>query len=335
VATAEGVRPLKTFSVSVVIPCRDGGRYVEEAVRSALAQIGPFDLVEVIVVDDRSEDPATREAYGAIARMAKASVIANEGRRGNAATRNAGIRRAKGDWIAFLDADDIWPDGSLACRMAALADVPEADWIGANWSLIDAEGRPIPVAPGEDVRSRGMRHPPSREHERAVGEALRTGRPMLYRRPLDMFRPHRCPIMTSVMIARRSLLVDVGMFEEDLLAAPDSHLFAKLAATGDFLFVPQVALHYRRHGTQVSNNEDRSRAYTRLYTAKLAHDPVMRDHRALMRAWFTDLCVAHCYHYRSKGRFLKAAGIACSGLARAPANRRTWKALAGALLRRP
>jgi len=91
---------------SVIIPVRNGARFVAEAVRSVLAQLEPGD--EILAVDDMSTDE-TRRVLSGIAHPAL-SVLAGSGR-GVAAARNLGLAAARGAFIAFLDHDDIWPAG--------------------------------------------------------------------------------------------------------------------------------------------------------------------------------------------------------------------------------
>jgi glycosyltransferase involved in cell wall biosynthesis len=87
-------------SISVIIPCRNGANTVAEAVRSALEQSEP--PIEVIVVNDLSTDDTA-----AVAERAGARVIRNATRRNAGGSRNAGMSTAKGDLLAFLDADAV------------------------------------------------------------------------------------------------------------------------------------------------------------------------------------------------------------------------------------
>lgn len=100
--------------VSVLIPCHNAARYVEEALESALSQ--GVDLHEVVVVDDGSTDGSADRVrtFGDSVRIHRQS---NAGISG---ARNAALALATGDVIAFLDADDVWPDGSLRARLEAL-----------------------------------------------------------------------------------------------------------------------------------------------------------------------------------------------------------------------
>lgn len=107
---------------SVIIPVRNGARYIAEAIGSALPQLSPAD--EVIVVDNGSTD-ATVAVVDA---MDDGRIrLISEATPGPAAARNAGLRVATGELVSFLDHDDLWPDGRNAGLLAALAADPEAD----------------------------------------------------------------------------------------------------------------------------------------------------------------------------------------------------------------
>jgi glycosyltransferase involved in cell wall biosynthesis len=103
--------------VSVIIAAYNAQSYIDETVRSVLAQTHP--AVEIIVVDDGSTD-GTIERLAAFGDRIKLHQQANGGA---AAARNAGARKATGEWIAFLDADDLWLPRKLECELMA-ADAP-------------------------------------------------------------------------------------------------------------------------------------------------------------------------------------------------------------------
>src|SRR5207237_4177688 len=105
-------RPL----VSAVIPVFNRVRSIGAAIDSALAQ--DMKELEVLVVDDGSTD-ATREVVGGHPDP-RVRLIARERRGGAAAARNAGIAAAAGDYIAFLDSDDVWLPGKLAWQPAVM-----------------------------------------------------------------------------------------------------------------------------------------------------------------------------------------------------------------------
>jgi glycosyltransferase involved in cell wall biosynthesis len=100
--------------VSVIMPCYNGERYLAEAIDSALGQTHP--RVEVIVVDDGSTDgsPGVAEGYGDRIRWTQLD------HSGIAGARNHGIAQARGEYLAFLDADDLWPNDKLERQVSAL-----------------------------------------------------------------------------------------------------------------------------------------------------------------------------------------------------------------------
>lgn len=120
-------------TVSAIIPVHNGARYVAESIRSVLAQSHP--ALECIVVDDGSTDGTA----GVVAAFGSGVVVVTQDHRGVAAARNAGMRIARGDCFAFLDADDVWLPDKLAVQVAALRAEPEA---GAAYSgfLVTDEG---------------------------------------------------------------------------------------------------------------------------------------------------------------------------------------------------
>lgn len=128
--------------ISVIIPSYNSAQYVGQAVKSALNQTIQEE-VEVIVIDDASGDH-TQEAVKEIsATMAKRSLIycRNEKNLGVAETRNRGIRMAKGEYIAFLDADDWWDLEKLDMQ-ADLIKKRDCPFVFSGRELMDANGEP-------------------------------------------------------------------------------------------------------------------------------------------------------------------------------------------------
>jgi len=112
---------MSALRVSLLIPCYNGAAYLAEALSSALEQDRAPD--EVIVIDDGSTDDGGSIAAGFGPRVR----CARQDHLGISAARNHGIALSTGDVIAFLDADDLWPAGSLSVRLSLLEDRPELD----------------------------------------------------------------------------------------------------------------------------------------------------------------------------------------------------------------
>src|SRR5215467_11776579 len=106
------------MKISVVIPCFRAGDKVVAAVDSVLTQSGNCEIIEIIIIDDGSDDRETQQALRDVSLKPTVRIVRNNRRKGSAGARNTGIFAAKADWIAFLDADDWWLEGSLKVRCA-------------------------------------------------------------------------------------------------------------------------------------------------------------------------------------------------------------------------
>jgi glycosyltransferase involved in cell wall biosynthesis len=132
-------------SISVVIPVFNAGHRLGAALASIDAQHhdGPL---EVIVVDDGSTDD-TPTAIAALAGRVRA---VRQDNAGPAAARNTGLAMATGEIVAFLDADDLWPDDKLAHQLAALEGDPDLDVVLGRISYVGLPGAIIPDIAFED-----------------------------------------------------------------------------------------------------------------------------------------------------------------------------------------
>jgi glycosyltransferase involved in cell wall biosynthesis len=136
--------------VTVIIGAYNAERYLGEAIESVLAQTYPD--VELIVVDDGSTDRTGEiaESYGDRVRCIR------QANGGMAASRNRAIPEARGDYLAFLDADDRFPPDKLASQLAVFEAGPELDVVYGHVTEflspdLDAEARALLRAPEHDV----------------------------------------------------------------------------------------------------------------------------------------------------------------------------------------
>ena len=124
--------------VSVIIPVRDMGRYLGESLRSVLAQ--DYRPIEVIVVDDGSTDDSAKVA-GSFPEV----ICLRQAHRGVPAARNFGIAQARGAFVAFQDADDVWHPNKLTVQLEWLRKHPETGYVAAFYRNFLEPGVPRPA----------------------------------------------------------------------------------------------------------------------------------------------------------------------------------------------
>lgn len=115
-------------SVSIIIPCYNAGRWLAETLESALAQTHPH--VEIIVVDDGSKDDSLAVAHPFAARGVQ---VISQPNRGASAARNHGVRLARGDYLQFLDADDLLSPGKISAQLVQLRGLPADRLASCAW----------------------------------------------------------------------------------------------------------------------------------------------------------------------------------------------------------
>ncbi len=125
--------------ISVVIPAYNAERTLREALESALAQT--LRPVEILVIDDRSEDKTAAIVEEYRLRDSRVRLIANQENIGVSASRNRAVEEAVGEWIAFLDSDDRWREDKLERQLAAIANEPACAICFTATAYVGEEGQ--------------------------------------------------------------------------------------------------------------------------------------------------------------------------------------------------
>ncbi|HVN87181.1 MAG TPA: glycosyltransferase [Candidatus Binatia bacterium] len=260
-------------SISVIIPTFNRRDLVCEAVESVLAQ-RDADL-ELIVVDDGSTD----ETDAALARFGDRLRCVRQDNRGVSAARNAGVRHARGKWIAFLDSDDLWLPDKLAVQCSFVAAHPDTRICQT----------------GELWLRNGVRVNPCRHHRKPDG---------------DVFVPslERCVVSPSAVMLRRDLFQAAGGFDEDLPACEDYDLWLRLAhATPVALIDRPLVIKRGGHADQLSRRfwgMDRFRVQA---LRKLLDDPALRASlRPAVRKVLAQKCAILAHGAAKRGRTAEA-----------------------------
>jgi glycosyltransferase involved in cell wall biosynthesis len=199
---------------SVIVPVRNGARFVAQAVLSVLEQLSPGD--EVIAVNDASTD-ASLEMLASIS-DSRLRVVRGTGR-GVSAARNSGLALARGELVAFLDHDDLWPPERHRVLLGALLAHPAR---GASFGRVRVRFEPgVP------------------ETAAALG--------------LD--GKHICELVGSGLY-RQALVLQVEGFCEEMRLREDADFHLRLIEAGlDPLLCEVDSLVYRRHQANITNDE--------------------------------------------------------------------------------
>lgn len=220
----------KPFRVSVIMPCHNAGRWIVEALRSVAKQTLPVE--EIIVIDDGStDDSMSRIKQSGIAVKLLHVNVGNA-----AAARNAGIAVATGDWIALLDADDVWYPDHLA-RAAELLGPGDDIAFMANHDWISLESEPIPIP---DAFVCKLAAPAS---GMSFDEFFRIGK--------DGFH-----FGHSTVIYRRDSVLKTGMFDVTQKRRHDIDLWLRMIAQGTWTYDTVRHVGYREATpNSISKNE--------------------------------------------------------------------------------
>lgn len=199
--------------ISVVIPCYNAESFIGEAIESVLAQSIP--VREVIVVDDGSTDDSAKIIRGLRSPVVQ---LIQQPNQGESIARNRGIEEATGEWIAFLDADDIWKPDKLQRQMDA---VDDGTVCVHTWHYVFGAVSSEPPVPAEIVRN-----------EYTLETLICTSL-----------------VHVSSAVVRRSACPNFPTWTQH---GEDMIFFAELSMRGGFRAVTDRLTGYRRHGSAQS-----------------------------------------------------------------------------------
>lgn len=247
--------------VSVIIPTYCYAQYVPDAVESALAQT--YSNLEVIVVDDGSTD-ATQEALRPYHGRIKYIFQHNQGA---AAARNTGIQHARGEWIAFLDADDVWHREKVRMQMQSATGMQDVGLLGSPVSYY----LPSVLTADPEVR-------------------------ILHVRDFLL----STPFAASSVVVRRTCFNEVGLFDTSLRNAEDRDMWLRLAARFTAVQISCPCLMYRCHSDQKSRHAKRMNlAYRAILSKFFREHPAHSDLQSPARSFMLlDSAIAHLAEHR-------------------------------------
>lgn len=207
--------------VSVIIPTYNRAKYIRRALESVLAQT--YQDYEIIVVDDGSMDN-TREILAEFEGKIKYIVQKNQG---SAAARNRGIQESKGEYIAFLDSDDIWIPEKLAEQVKILDTHEKIGIVYSRMPIINEKGERLGTKPA------GVSGKNFKELLEVWGD-----------------------LPTSTVMTRKVCFDKAGMFDTALMTMQDIDMWLRIARFYDLYEIEDKMLaHYFRHDGQITKSK--------------------------------------------------------------------------------
>ena len=229
--------------ISCIVPAFNGERYLRQTLDSILAQ--GYQHIEIIVADDGSTDgtAAVAATYGSQVHYVW------QPNKGPAAARNLGLDAARGDFVAFLDQDDLWHPDKLTRQFALFESRPQIDACVTHVRLFWDEALRL-------------------EEERFRGHRLMSELP---------------GYITGTLLARRRLFDTVGPFDADLRYGDAMGWFLRVAEHGAIVeLLPDVLLYHRMHRSNLSRREAKNSRDEFLHILKASLD---RKRRRAIPSW--------------------------------------------------
>ena len=259
--------------VSVIIPTYNRADLVRQAVASVKAQT--YRDFEIVVVDDGGTDGT----YEVLSAGPELRVLRHPHRRGVAAARNLGVAAARGEWLAFLDSDDLWLPDKLARQILLLEGQPEL----------------LICQTDETWVRRGVRVNKPAAHRKVAGQ---------------IFLPSlaRCMISPSAVMLHRRLLQDHGAFDETLPAAEDYDLWLRLTWRYEVGLVDEPLVIKRGgHPDQLSAQWGIDRFRIRALVKLLADPDLPAAYARAAREMLAAKCAIYAQGCHKRGRQTEAA----------------------------
>jgi glycosyltransferase involved in cell wall biosynthesis len=216
-------------TVDVIIPAFNASKYLPAALESVGSQT--FEDWQIVLVDDGSTDNTAEVVAPFIDRFGPKLRYIRQENHGMSAARNTAIRASTSEFIALLDADDVWIPSRLAESVQAFAAQPRAGIAYGLITYMDQEGRPLGTFEGN------------------VGHAEGRIAPYIYMRKVEL------PCVTVTI--RRACIDEVGLFDETMRSTEDRDLWLRIALRHEVAFIPKVLAYYRTSPGSVSTNAQR------------------------------------------------------------------------------
>ncbi|KAB2837030.1 MAG: glycosyltransferase [Candidatus Brocadia sp.] len=258
--------------VSVIIPTYNCARFLMESVGSVLSQT--YQPYEIIVIDDGSTDN-TKEVLQPV--MQRIKYVQLEQNKGSPVVRNIGIQAAQGEYVAFLDADDVWLPEKLQTDRECFDKHPDVGMVYSKHINIDEKG----------VVFHG-----------AMKKRLPCGKIFV-----QLFSEQNF-IITSSVVVRKAVFETTGLFDEQLVNCQDWDMWLRIAFYFQIAGIDKPLIKYRHNPYSLSKNRDNVLKYQKLVIDKIYHMFNNKENGMSEKRYKKRLAL----HYAKTGRYYLRIG---------------------------
>lgn len=291
-------------SVSVIIPAFNAEGFIAEAVQSVLGQQCGFD-VEILVIDDGSSDKTAAVVRSMSGNNSNVHLLSNVRTKGPSGARNTGLLHRKGEYVAFLDADDTWQANHLQLGINFLKHQVDVDVVFFDFEIRDESNAPL----GTWFSARSFKR-------KLVVEKLEGGffriLDDVYRALLDESFMH-----LQSMISRSSCIGDL-LFDEEVRRSEDRDFAIRLAVKRNATFAYRdtvTGIYFHRAESLTSDSDDNGLAtaldHIKLFSKYLSYPFVRPDTAAKLRTLLLDRHLAVSYYLRRRREHARSVSWVC------------------------
>ncbi|MFX4303563.1 glycosyltransferase family 2 protein [Alicyclobacillus tolerans] len=262
------------MKISAVIPVYNGEKFIIEAINSVLNQTKK--PIELIIVDDGSTDGSEFILKDIKSETIEIKIIKTENG-GQSRARNLGVNISKGDYIAFLDQDDVWYENHLEILSKPFYNCNNIGWVYSDLDECDKNGL---IITKNFLSTLPIKHP-----KKKLADLLSN----------DMF------ILPSASLINKKAFLSVGGFDERLSGYEDDDLFLRMFRNGfDNYFIPKALSKWRIYNESTSYSYRMAKS-RRIYAEKLINN--FPDDYFMGRNWVRD-CIAPRFYNNAISQYL-------------------------------
>lgn len=279
---------------SIVMPAYNVGDYIDESIRSVLHQ--EFERLEIIVVDDGSTDGTKEIVHNIIENDCRVRLIENANLKGPAGARNSGAKVALGEWLCFLDSDDVLSNNALAVRYKAVELNPQCDFFSTDFMFW------YPDSNKNDKKKTDT----SELWKIYFNQESEINRLVSINKPMKIFLT-TVLAWTGGVTMRRSLFNSLEGFDETLPRAEDDHLWLRVAAkVSVIVLINEVTAYYRQRSTGITQGTGSVSPYAPIMFRRLLKDELFKHKKKAIFDKMARHLYINCLHYRAKSEHFNA-----------------------------